>query len=53
MDKQQRIERIKELLEKEDFDSKDYDELKRLLVENDKEYYHLREKYKESMFAVK
>ena len=53
MDKEQRTKRISELLEKEDFDCKDYDELKRLLAENEKEYYRLRERYKESMFAMK
>ena len=35
-----------ELLEKEDFDSEDYEELKKLLAENDREYYRLKAKYK-------
>ena len=53
MDKEQRTKRIIELLDKEDMDCKDYDELKRLLAENDKEYYRLKERYKESMYAAK
>lgn len=46
MDKEQRTNRIIELLEKEDMDSKDYDELISLIRENEREYYRLKEKYK-------
>ena len=53
MDKEQRTKRIIELLDKDNFNEKDYEELKGLLAENDKEYYRLREKYRESMFGVK
>jgi hypothetical protein len=51
MEKEQRTKRIIELLEKEDFDCKDYEELKGLLAENDKEYYRLKEKYRDSAFG--
>lgn len=46
MDKEQRTERINELLNKEDMDSKDYDELISLVREMEREYYRLKEKYK-------
>ena len=46
MEKEQRIKRITELLEKEDMDHKDYDELISLVREEEKEYYRLKEKYK-------
>ena len=47
MNKEQRMRRIAELLDKDDFNSDDYDELKALIAENDREYYRLKEKYKE------
>ena len=53
MDKEMRTKRIIELLDKDDFNEKDYDELKGLLAENDKEYYRLKEKYKEAMYGIK
>ena len=53
MDKEMRTKRIIELLDKDDFNEKDYEELKGLLAENDKEYYRLKEKYKEAMYGVK
>ena len=53
MNKEQRIKRITELLDKENFDCYDYEELKKLLAENDKEYYRLKEKYKDSLYATK
>ena len=53
MEKEQRIKRIIELLDKDDFNHKDYDELKKLLAEDEKEYYALKEKYKEALFGVK
>ena len=53
MEKEQRTKRIIELLDKEDFDCYDYEELKKLLAENDREYYRLKEKYKDSMYAMK
>lgn len=51
MNSEQRTERIIELLLKDDLCSKDYEELKKLLAENDKEYYRLKSKYRESTFA--
>ena len=53
MNSEQRTKRIIELLEKDDFNCKDYEELKKLLEENDRAYYRLREKYRESVFATK
>lgn len=51
MNTRQRTERIIELLDKDDFNCKDYEELKRLLAENEHEYYRLKEKYKEAAHA--
>ena len=53
MDKVTRTKRMIELLNKEDFNCDDYEELKRLLIENEKEYYRLKEKYKDSMYSTK
>ena len=46
MEKEQRTQRIIELLKKEDMDSKDYDELISLVREDERESYRLKEKYK-------
>ena len=53
MNKETRTRRIIELLNKEDLNCEGYDELKRLLEEDDKEYYHLKEKYKDYMYETK
>ncbi len=53
MNKEIRTRRIIELLNKEDLDCEGYDELKRLLEEDDKEYYRLKEKYKDYMYETK
>ena len=53
MDKEQRTKRLIELLEKEDFDCKDYDELKNLIDEDEKEYYDMKDKFMKAVYGMK
>lgn len=46
-------EELDRLLDKDDFNFEDYMELKKILAEKEKEYYRLREKYREAAFGKK
>ena len=44
---------MNELLDKDDFNFEDYQKLKVLLVEDEKEYYNMKEKYLKVAYATK
>lgn len=48
---EERKKRMNELLDKDDFNFEDYQELKVLLVEDEKEYYNMKEKYLKAAYG--
>lgn len=53
MEKEERTRRMNELLDKEDFDYKDYLELKSLIDEDEKEYYGLKDRFMKAVYGMK
>ena len=49
----ERLRRMEELLDKEDFDDKDYAELRELIKEMENERRNLREKYAKTVLNIK
>lgn len=53
MEKEERRKRMNELLDKEDFDYKDYLELKALIDEDKKEYYNLKDRFIKAVYGMR
>jgi hypothetical protein len=53
MDIEERRKRMNELLDKDNFDYKDYQELKDLLAEDEKEYYNLKERFMKAVYGMR
>lgn len=53
MEKEERKARMNELLDKDNFDYKDYLELKTLIDEDEKEYYDMKDKFREAVYGMK
>ena len=53
MEKEERKARMNELLDKEDFDYKDYLELKSLIDEDEKEYYGLKDRFMKAVYGMR
>ena len=53
MEKEERLRRMNELLDKEDFNDKDYQELRELIREMENERRVLREKYAHTVYNIK
>ena len=53
MDREERLRRMEELLDKEDFNYQDYIELKNLINEMENERRRLREKYAQTVYNIK
>lgn len=53
MNKEERDKRINELLDKEDFDYKDYEEIDSLIKAMEADYYDLRRKYQRALMNIK
>ena len=52
MEKEERRKRMNEILDKDNFDYKDYQELKVLLAEDEKEYYNLKERFMRAVYGI-
>lgn len=44
---------MNELLDKDNFDYKDYQELKDLLAEDEKEYYNFKERFMKAVYGMR
>jgi hypothetical protein len=53
MDIEERRKRMNDLLDKDNFDYKDYQELKDLLAEDEKEYYNLKERFMKAVYGMR
>ncbi len=53
MDIEERRKRMNDLLDKDNFDYKDYQELKDLLAEDEKEYYNLKERFMRAVYGMR
>lgn len=53
MDKDERLRRMEELLDKEDFNEVDYKELRELIIEMENERRAMREKYAHTVYNIK
>jgi hypothetical protein len=53
MDKDERLRRMEELLDKEDFNEVDYRELRELIIEMENERRAMREKYAHTVYNIK
>lgn len=53
MDIEERRKRMNELLDKDNFDYKDYQKLKDLLAEDEKEYYNLKERFMKAVYGMR
>ena len=53
MEKEEKLRRMNELLDKEDFNDKDYQELRELIREMENERRVLREKYAHTVYNIK
>ena len=53
MDREERLEKMNRLLDKEDFDYKDYMELEALISDMEKEYYDLKKRYQKLVYNTK
>lgn len=53
MEKEERKTRMNELLDKDNFDYKDYLELKTLIDEDEKEYYDMKDRFMEAVYGMK
>lgn len=53
MDREERLTRMNELLDKEDFDDRDYRELRDLINDMENERRKLREKYAHTVYNIK
>lgn len=53
MDIEERRKRMNELLDKDNFDYKDYQELKDLLAEDEKEYYNFKERFMKAVYGMR
>jgi hypothetical protein len=53
MDREERLLRMDELLDKEDFSDADYKELRKLINEMENERRRLREKYAKTVYNIK
>jgi hypothetical protein len=53
MEKEERKARMNELLDKDNFDYKDYLELKNLIDEDEKEYYDMKDKFMKAVYGMK
>ena len=52
MEKEERRQRMNELLDKENFDHMDYLELKSLIKEDEKEYYDMKDKFMQVAYGM-
>lgn len=52
MEKEERKTRMNELLDKDNFDYKDYLELKTLIDEDEKEYYDMKDRFMEAVYGM-
>lgn len=53
MNVEERKKRMNELLDKDNFDYKDYLELKTLIDEDEKEYYDMKDRFTEAVYGMK
>lgn len=53
MEKEERKQRMNELLDKEDFDHNDYLELKSLIEEDEKEFYNLKDRFMQAVYGMR
>lgn len=53
MDREKRLERMNELLDKEDFDYYDYKALEELIKEMEKEYQDLKKRFMKAAYGAK
>ena len=53
MSREERLDKMNKLLDKEDFDHNDYMELEALISDMEKEYYDLKKRYQKLVFDIK
>lgn len=53
MEREERLRRMNELLDKEGFDYKDYKELKELIKDMEEEHRKLKERYMKAVYNIK
>ena len=51
--REERLEKMNKLLDKDDFDHNDYMELEALISDMEKEYYDLKKRYQKLVFEIK
>ena len=51
--REERLEKMNKLLDKDDFDHNDYMELEALISDMEKEYYDLKKRYQKLVFETK